>query len=145
MALSTTQNKLVHSKNNQSKRLRFLVAKLNGAKVEIDLHAFIVQANEEELACWLAIQKEFHQTKGQDNELQQIAQAGQLEYEIERAFEEGRRFAYSQAPDEVAEFGMTWRESKNPYLKNDLASPEVSRAWTEGFKNALEVIVGESW
>lgn len=145
MALSDAQNIFLKAKNHQSKRLRYLLAMLNGENLKVDLRAFVLQANSEEFECWLAIQKECNASAGLDNELQQIAITGLLEYQIETAFEEGRRFAYSQEASEVAEFGMTWRETKNPYLKNDLTSPEVSRAWTEGFQNALEIIVGESW
>ena len=146
MALNAKSFQLIEAKNAQSQRMRFMLAKLYGANLEVDVRGFLLQANDEEMACWLNIQKVFYATKGHNLRLQQLAENARLEHQIEHAYEQGRRFAYTLLPEDVAENGIEWRESKNPYQQTAQDTPDaVKLAWTAGFQNAFEIITAESW
>lgn len=136
---------ILQTQNSQSKRLRFMLAKLLGSSLDIDLRGFMMQASAEEFQAWLEIQQCFVATKGDDEQLKALEKEARLEYQQENAFEQGRKYAFSLPANEVAEHGLQWRESKNPYLHDDIMPTAVKEAWTAGFQSALEVIAGESW
>ena len=145
MALNAKSFKLIEAQIVQSQRMRFMLAKLYGAAIEVEMRGFLLQANEEEMACWTDIQKAFYATKGDNLRLKKLAEKASLEYQVLAAFEEGRTFAYNLPAEQVAEEGVALRESKNPYRSDETMPEEVKRAWTAGFQNAFEVISGESW
>lgn len=145
MALNAKSFKLIEAQTPQSQRLRFMLAKLYGADMDVEMRGFLLQADEEEMTCWMDVQRAFYVTKGDNLRLKNLAEKAKIEYQTQQAFEEGRSFAYDMLPALVADKGVTLRESKNPYLKNDSVPPEVAQAWTAGFQNAFEVIAGESW
>jgi len=145
MALNAKSFQLIETQSPQSQRMRFMLAKLYGAHMDVDMRGFLLQANEEEMTCWTDIQQAFYVTKGNNFRLKKLAEQANIEFQTQQAFEEGRSCAYDLLPALVADKGVTLRESKNPYLKNDAVPPEVAQAWTAGFKNAFEVISGESW
>ena len=145
MELNSSQLNLIKTNSNQSKRLKALLANLYGFDVAIDLHTFIQTASESEWQCWLAIQTISYQTGFNSPQLTQLSQEIGLELASERAFEEGRSAAYALPPEQVAEYGLSWRYSKNPYTSQEGVAVEIEQAWKEGFQNAFEVITGESW
>ena len=145
MALNAKSFQHIEAQTPQSQRLRFLLAKLYGADIDVDVRGFLLQASEEEVTCWVDVQKAFYVTKGGNLRLKTLADQAKIEYQTKQAFEEGRSFAYDMLPALVADKGVTLRESKNPYINNDAVPPEVAEAWTAGFQNAFEVISGESW
>ena len=145
MSLSKATTDILNRENTQSKRLRFMLAKLYGANINIELRGFLLQATNEELESWQAIQNLFCQHKGELEELKNLAEKARIEYLTETAFEQGRKYAYSMPPADIAEHGLTWRETKNPHIKDPIALPEIKQAWTAGFQNAFEIISAESW
>lgn len=145
MALTARSFQLIEAHNAQAQRLRYMLAKLYGANIDIEMRGFLLQANEEELTCWIGIQQAFYATQGDNLRLKDLAHKAHIEYQCEQAFAEGRHCAYQLAPAEVAERGVQLRETKNPYRHNEAIDPQVTQAWTDGFQNAFEVIAGESW
>ena len=145
MALNAKSFQLIEADTAQSQRLRFLLATLYGEQIDVDMCGFFMNATEEEITCWLNIQKVFYTTKGDNLRLKGLADNAKLEYQAQKAFEEGRAFAYEMLPNVVAVDGVKLRETKNPYRNNKACPEVVKKAWTEGFQNAFEVISAESW
>jgi len=145
MALNAKSFQLIEAQTIQSQRLRFMLAKLYGASLDLEMRGFLLQASEEEMRCWTNIQTVFHTTKGDNLRLKQLAEKARIEFQAEQAFEEGKAYAYAMSAEQVAEEGVKLRESANPYTDQDIFSEEVALAWTAGFQNAFEVISGESW
>jgi len=145
MALNAKSFQLLESNYQAAQRMRFMLASLYGANVDVNMRAFLLQANEEEMACWVNIQKAFYSTKGNNLRLKELADKASLEFFKNKAYEEGRSYAYKLPPEEVSAEGVVLRETKNPYRHNEAFSEEVKNAWSDGFQSSFEVISGESW
>lgn len=145
MALNAKSFQLIEADLKQAQRMRFMLASLYGANVDVEMRAFLLQANEEEMACWMNIQQAFYSTKGNNLRLKKLADKANIEFHKIKAFEEGRSYAYELHPAQVSSQGVELRESKNPYRNNEAFPDEVRAAWTAGFQSSFEVISGESW
>lgn len=145
MPINNKTKKFLESSFSSKTKLYKLIAKLHGVDIEIDLHAFVLQASKEEMQTWIDIQEVFYLTKGQDKELIQIAETAKEEALVEKAFAEGRSYAFSLDPVSIEENSSLIRDSKNPYKDLSLYSLKIKLAWIDGFQNAVGVILGESW
>jgi len=145
MAMNAKSFKLLESNFTQAQRMRFMLASLYGCNVDVEMRAFLLKANEEELNCWMNIQQAFYSTKGNNLRLKDLAKKAEIEFLKLKAFEEGRSYAYELHPAQVSSQGVKLRESKNPYRHNEAFSEEVREAWSDGFQSSFEVISGESW
>lgn len=141
---SDTKNFLESSYANRDK-LNNLIAKLYGADVEIDLFSFCLQASQEAITAWLEVQKVFNESQGKDPYLKQKAAIAIQHALQKKAFEEGRKYAYSQDPNKLEENSTRIRNTQNPYQDKSLYKEQTAMAWADGFQSAIEVILGESW
>ncbi|MDX1352378.1 MAG: hypothetical protein R3254_05145 [Thiomicrorhabdus sp.] len=71
---------LLESDDNQAQRMRFMLASLYGTKVDVDMGAFLLKASEQEMHCWLDIQKAFYSTKGHNLRLKALADKASVEF-----------------------------------------------------------------
>lgn len=145
MPINNETRDFLGSSFSSKNRLFHLIAKLYGLDIDIDLYAFALQAKPQEMQAWIDIQQVFHLSKGKDNELNKIAATAKEIALIDKAFADGRNYAFSLNPENIEENSKSIRDSKNPYKDSTLYSTKVSLAWIDGFQNAVEVIIGESW
>ncbi|HHS99241.1 MAG TPA: hypothetical protein ENK73_00135 [Thiomicrospira sp.] len=148
------------SKELLAKRMRYVLASLEGYRTPSMLAEVLLQSSDSQLHLWQKVESSFVFSKKISDEyakqtsffLNQLASQGWTEFRTEKARSEGGKFARSMDPDVLVEKGQELQFSENPYGKGnynanaiDEYHREFEEAWQDGFHHYLCLIREESW